>query len=95
MGCQYSRQPKNVLSSVYIHEICLPIADDKKMFALCRTGVLCSPAESDLTILGTCSHGKADTHMLPKGIKKVGIRTVDTDVVVNINPGELWISLGT
>ena len=37
-----------------------------------------------------------------KGMRKVAIRTVDADVVVlavasfnNINPDELWISLGT
>ena len=52
-------------------------------------GVLCSSAVSDLTSLPPCSHEEADKHMhllvadvVQKGIKKVAIRTVDTDVVV-------------
>ena len=62
-----------------------------------------------MTILGPCLHEEADTHMLlhvvgtvPKGIKKMAIRTVDADAVElfvasfsNIKPDELWIDLGT
>ena len=59
--------------------------------------------ESELTSLAPCSHEEADTRMLlrvadavQKGMRKVAIRTVDTDVVVlavvsfnSINPDEL------
>ena len=57
---------------------------------------------SDLTILDPCSHKEAHTRMLlrvtddvQKGINKVDIRTVDTDVILavvsfcNINLDEL------
>ena len=81
----------------------------KKMYATCGTGVLCSPAQSDLTSLAPCSHEEAYTRMLlhvaeavHKGMRKVGIRSVDTDVVVlvrasfnNISLDELSIALGT
>ena len=59
------------------------------MYATCRTEVLCSPAESELTSLAPCSHEEADTRMLlhvadavQKGMRKVAIRTEDADVVV-------------
>ena len=59
--------------------------------------------------LSPCSHEEADTrlllhvaHAVQKGIRRVAIRTVDTDVVAlavasfsNINPDELWTALGT
>ena len=57
-----------------------------------------------MTSLAACSHEEADTRtdVVRKGMRKVAIRTVDTDVVVwsvasfnNINPDELWIALGT
>ena len=87
----------------------LPIANGKEMYATCGTEVLCSPAESDLTSLAPCSHEEADTRMflhvadaVQNVMRKVAIRSVDTDVVVlsvasftNINPDELWIALGT
>ena len=87
----------------------LPVADGKEIYATCGTEVLCSPSQSDLTSLAPCSHEKADTRLLrhvadagQKGIRRVAIRTVDTDVVAlavasfsNINPDELWIALGT
>ena len=79
------------------------------MYATRGSEVFCFPVESDLTNLAPCSHKEADTRLLlhvadglQKGTRKVGIRTVDTDVVVlaeasfnNINPDELWIALGT
>ena len=89
-----------LLSREAVH---LPIADGKEMYATCGTEVMCSPAESDLTSLAPCSHEEADTRMLlhvadavRKWMRKVTIRTVDTDVVVlavvsfnSINPDEL------
>ena len=94
------------LSREAIH---LPLADGKEMYATCGTEVLCFPAESNLTSLAPCSHTEADTRMLlhvadarQKGMRKVAIRTVDTDVVVlavasfnSINPDEVWIAFGT
>ncbi|QQP49586.1 uncharacterized protein LOC103506659 [Caligus rogercresseyi] len=70
--------------------------------------VLCSPAHCDVTNLTPCSHEEADTRLLlhisdavQKGLKKVTIRTVDTDVVVlavalfrRIKPEEMWIAFG-
>ena len=46
--------PKNkteLFSLLSREMIFLPIADDKKMYATCGTGVICSPVESDLTSL--------------------------------------------
>ena len=79
--------------------LCLPIADGKKINATCGTGVLCSPTKAHLTSLDMILHV---VDVVPKGIKRVAIPTVDTDVVIlvvasfnNINPGELWSALGT
>ena len=100
-------QNKTELSGFLSREaIHIPIADGKDMYATCGTEVLCSPAESDLTSLAPCSHKEVGTRLLlhvadavQKGIRKVAIRTVDTDVMVlavapfnNINPDELWIA---
>ena len=81
----------------------LPIANGEEMYATSGTDVPCFPAVSDLTSLAPCSHEEADTRTddMQKEMRKVVIRTVDTDVVVlavasfnNINSEELWIALG-
>ncbi|KAK3083940.1 hypothetical protein FSP39_005667 [Pinctada imbricata] len=63
----------------------------------------------DISNLAPCSHEEADTRMMlhvadaaRNGLKKVMIRTVDTDVVVlgisiipRVNPEQLWIAFDT
>ena len=86
----------------------LPLADGKEIYPSDGSGVLCSPAESNLARLAPCSQEEADAHLLlhaadaaQKGCTKITIRTVDTDVVVlavasfsKIGPDELWIAFG-
>jgi hypothetical protein len=93
------------LSQKVVH---LPLADGKELYASDGSGVLCSPAESNLARLAPCSQEEADTRLLlhaadavQKGCTKITIRTVDTDVVVlavasfsKIGPDELWIAFG-
>ena len=85
-----------------------PVAEAKKLYATDGIGVLCSPIDSDLARLASCSYEEANARLLllvtddvQKGYKKVTIRTVDTDVVIlaiasfsNIAPEELWFAFG-
>ncbi|CAB3998852.1 Hypothetical predicted protein [Paramuricea clavata] len=93
------------LSQKVVH---IPLADGKELYASDGSGVLCSPAESNLARLAPCSQEEADTRLLlhvadavQKGCTKITIRTVDTEVVVlavasfsKIGPDELWIAFG-
>ena len=70
--------------------------------------VLCNPPPGDVSSLSPCNHEEADRRMMvhvadavQKGLTKVLLRTVDTDVVViaiavsqPLNISELWIALG-
>ena len=83
--------------------------EGKGVYTTLGSNVLSSVVDSDLTNLVPCSHEEADTRLLlhvadavQKGLRKVCIRTVDTDVVVlaiamfeRINPEEYWIAFGT
>jgi len=87
----------------------MPVEDDRQIYATVDKTVICTPSDCDITNLSPCSHEEADTRLflhvldaVQKGLKKVVIRTVDTDVVAlalsmfsNIQPDELWIALGT
>ena len=69
---------------------------------------LCNPPRGDVSSLSPCNHEEADTRMMvhvadavQKGLTKVLLRTVDTDVVVIViavsqalSISELWITLG-
>lgn len=74
----------------------------------CRPNVLSShPQETDP--IAPCTHEEADTRMLfhvadaaRKGLRKLILRTVDTDVVVlaiahvcQLDIEELWVAFGT
>ncbi|XP_061580540.1 uncharacterized protein LOC133446517 [Cololabis saira] len=86
----------------------LPVEEGKEVYTTHGKMVLCSPAHCDVTSLTPCTHEEADTRLLlhvtdavQKGLKKVTIRTVDTDVVVlaialfrKIKPEEMWIAFG-
>ena len=82
--------------------------DDKTVMCTLNENVV-SSRERDIILVSPSSHEEADTHiflhvrdMALKGIKKVKIRTVDTDVLIiaialfaNLEVGELWIDFGT
>jgi hypothetical protein len=82
---------------------------DQQVLSTSGKTVLCSRQADDLSSISPCNHEEADTRLLlhaadavQKGLKKVMIRTVDTDVVVlavavchQIEVEELWICFGT
>ena len=73
------------------------------------TDVACSPPRNNVESLAPCTHEEADTRifvhaadMARKGVRKIAIRTVDTDVLVlalsafePLELDELWLSFGT
>ena len=83
--------------------------EGKGVYTTLGSNVLSSVVDADSTNLVPCSHEEADTRLLlhvadavQEGLRKVCIRTVDTDVVVlaiamfeRINPEEFWIAFGT
>ena len=93
------------LSQQAIH---LPIDQGKVIYATDGGNVLTTEANALLTNLSPCLHEEADTRLLlhvadavKKSHRKLCVRTVDTDVVVNaiamfnqINPDELWLAFG-
>ena len=88
---------------------CRPQDYDKELYATRGRDVLRSPTGLDVSNLAPCSHEEADTRLILhvadavlKGHTRVGIRTVDTDVLVlavasfdKIKPDELWVIIGT
>ena len=81
--------------------------NDVQVIATCEDQALINRPQ-DVTFLSLCNHEEADTRVLPhvfdgalKGIKKIKIITVDTDVVVialyhffSLDINELWIEFG-
>ena len=88
---------------------CRPQDYGKELYATRGSDVLRSPTGLDVSNLAPCSHEEADTHLIfhvadavLKGHTRVGIRTVDTDVLVpavalfdEIKLDELWVIIGT
>ena len=88
---------------------CRPQDYGKELYATRGSDVLRSPTGLDVSNLAPCSHEEADKRLILhvadavlKGHTRVGIRTVDTDVLVlavasfdKIKPDELWVIIGT
>ena len=88
---------------------CRPQDYGKELYATRGSDVLHSPTGLDVSNLAPCSHEEADTCLILhvadavlKGHTRVGIRTVDTNVLVlavasfdKIKPDELWVIIGT
>ena len=88
---------------------CRPQDYDKELYATLGSDVLRSPTGLDVSNLALCSHEEADTRLILhvadavlKGHTRIGICTVDTDVLVlavasfnKIKPDELWVIIGT
>ena len=86
----------------------LPLTQDKEIYATDGTRVLRSSEEANVACLVPCLQEEAETRLLvhvadvvQMGCKKVTIRTVNTDVVVQaigsiikIDPVELWVAFG-
>lgn len=87
----------------------MPLQQGKQLVVTLGQDVLSEPLLPDKTMLSPCSHEEADTRLIlhaadaaRNGIKRVLIKTVDTDVVVlavahrqRISCDELWIAFGT
>ena len=86
----------------------MPLEFGKELVLTLGRQVLTLPCRDDLAMLSPCSHEEADTRMILhaadagcKGIRRIMIKTVDTDVVVlavahkqQIACDELWIAFG-
>ncbi|CAC5391639.1 unnamed protein product [Mytilus coruscus] len=82
---------------------------EKVVVATNTQDVLCYPPRDDVSNLASCSHEEADTRIMvhlsdavKHGLKRVMIRTVDTDVAViavspfrKIGADELWLAFGS
>lgn len=92
----------------YLANCVADIKHDKTLITTFGEGVLCN-AECDTSNLSPCNHEEADTRIVihaadavAKGLLKLLIRTVDTDVVVlliafyeRLAAEEVWILFGT
>ena len=88
---------------------CRPQDYGKELYATRGSDVLRSPTGLDVSNLAPCSHEEADTRLILhvadavlKGHMRVGIRTVDTDVLIlavasfdKIKLDELWVIIDT
>lgn len=98
---------KTELFAFLANHIVFPdFGSNKQVISTLGQQVLCNPPRGDVSILAPCNHEEADTRMMvhvadavQKGLTKVLLRTVDTDVVViaiaisqKLTISELWIA---
>lgn len=90
------------------HILSADFGSNKQVISTLGQQVLCNPPRDNTNSLAPCNHEEADTRMMvhvadavQRGLTKVLLRTVDTDVVViaiavshTLSTSELWIAWG-